>query len=84
MVAGLNCGLKHQQESYIEVKIDYHQSGAFQNLTSGATSGPPLGKTPCPLRHLWGTPGEKHGFGHKTSKMIQRLIYDVGPPQPNL
>ena len=84
MVAGLNCGLKHQQESYIEVKIDYHQSGAFQNLTSGATSGPPLGKTPCPLRHLWGTPGEKHGFGHKTSKMIQRLIYDAGPPQPNL
>ena len=36
-------GLKHCKESYIEVKSDYYQSGAFQVLTSGR-----------PLGHLWG------------------------------
>ena len=84
IVAGQNIGLNHCQKSYIDVKIEYHQSGAFHVLTSGETPGSPLGKTPRPLLDLWGTPGKKHGYGHKTLKMMQRLIYDVGPPQPHL
>ena len=66
IVPGQNIGLKHCQKSYIKVKIDYHQSGAFQVLTSGETPGSPLGKTPGPLLDLWGTSGKKHGYGHKT------------------
>ena len=38
-----NIGLEHCRGSYIEVKSDYYQSGAFQVLTSGR-----------PLGHLWG------------------------------
>ena len=84
IVAGQTIGLKHCQKSYIDVKIDYHQSGAFHVLTSGETPGSPLGKTAWPLRDLCETSGKKHAYGHKTSKMVQRLIYDVGPPQPHL
>ena len=55
IVAGQNIGLKHCQKSYIDVKIDYHQSGAFDPrfdlwgdpwVTSGEnsmTSARPLG-----------------------------------------
>jgi len=63
---GPNIGLKHWQKSYVKVKNDYRQSGAFQVLTSGETPGSPLGKTPGPLLDLWGTPGKNHGYAHKT------------------
>ena len=37
IAAGQKLGLKHCQKSYIKIKIDYHQSGAFHILTSGTT-----------------------------------------------